>query len=329
MKEINYLKLFWSLVGIVSFIFAIFLFKKIIFIFLLAFVLSSALNFYVSFLEKLQIPRALSLILIYLVFIVFLSFLIYLISHPVLAELKSLPLNIGPSLQKLSKENLPILNILPSKFFPNWSLWLSNLASSPSKILSFFFGILNNLTAFVFVFVLTFYLSLKPDGVENFASFFLTKKSSKKFSRIWKRVEKKIYRWFTAQIILSGLITLSSFLALRIIGIDYAVTLSLIAGLFEIIPIIGPIFAGTLAALIALKDSLTAALLVILAYIIIQQAESHLLVPNVMKKAVDFDPAVVLFLILGGASLGGGIIGIIIAIPLGVAFREILLETEK
>ena len=325
-KSFSYLKLFWVLVGVIAFVYAIIAFREIIFILLLSAVIASSLDSYISSLNKLRVPRSISLIIIYLAFLTGIAFLVYLISGPVFSELKSFAFSPNSNFQALEKGKGIIFNLIPAEMLTGWSNWLSKLATSPERIINLFFGALNSLTALVFILVLTFYLSLKPRGIESFVSFFLTKNQEKIFSESWRKIKVKIYRWFNAQIILSALIAFLSFLALRIIGVKYAAVLSLISGIFELIPVIGPILAGTLAAVVALGQSFNAALWVALAYLLIQQTEAHLVVPNIMRKAVDLNPAVVLFLILIGAEIGGGIIGVIVAIPLGIIFREILTE---
>ena len=325
-KSSSYLKLFWTLIGVVASIYAVIAFKEVIFIFLLAIVVASALNFYISSLNKFKVPRILSLVVIYLAFIVSIAFLVYLISGPVVSELESFTSSANPSFHSFLNGKQLILGFVPAELLANWSNWISKIVSSPEKVVGLFFGVLNSLTALLFILILTFYLSLKPEGIESFISFFLTKRQEERFLKVWRRVKIKIYRWFSAQIILSALITVLSFIALRIIGVKYAVVLSLISGVFELVPIIGPILAGILAATVALEQSFNSAVLIALAYLLIQQTESHLIVPNIMKKAVDLNPAVVLFLVLIGTEIGGGVIGIIVAIPLGVIFREILVE---
>ena len=328
MKTLNFSQIFWAIVGSVSFLFALVFFRQIIFIFLLAFVLASALDFYISSLEQIKIPRSISLILIYLIFFVGLSFLIYLISNPVFYELKSFSLNLANFFSNISAKYPNISKFLPENFFLDWNKAVLKTISSPKTLSDLIWGFFNNLAALIFVFVLTFYLSIKRGGVEDFVSFFLTKSAEEKFRRVWGRVKIKIYRWFTAQLLLSLLIAVLSFIALRIFSVKYSLILSLIAGIFELLPMIGPVLAGVLAVLVALEKSLTVAFLVALSYIVIQQIESHIIVPNVMKKALDLNPAVILFLILAGAKLGGGLPGVIVAIPLGVIFKETLNELE-
>ncbi len=320
---------FWTLLGVVATIFSIIIFKKIIFIFLLAFILASALDFYISYLKKIRIPRSLSLTFIYLLFFTGTIALVYFVSGPILAEFKAFSLNLTDITKNLSNTYPTLSKIIPNDLLNNWNRWIFNFVSSPQTFSKILWGVFDNIITLIFVLVLTFYLSLNQNGVENFICFFLPNKKQKTFLKVWQRVKIKIYKWFSAQLILSFLIGLLSFISLKLLKVEYAFILSLIAGIFELLPMIGPIFAGVLAVLIALKQSVFVAFLVAIAYLLIQQTESHIIIPNVMKKATDLNPTVIILFVLIGAQIGGGIPGMIVAIPLGVIFKEILNEFEN
>ena len=95
------------------------------------------------------------------------------------------------------------------------------------------------------------------------------------------------------------------------------------AGILEMVPFVGPVFVGALAALIGFSESLTLGISVIVLFVIIQQLENHLLVPLVMKYTVGLHPVVVVISLLAGAKLAG-FAGILLAIPIAVIIVEIL-----
>ena len=82
------------------------------------------------------------------------------------------------------------------------------------------------------------------------------------------------------------------------------------------VPIVGPVFTGVLAFLVAISDSWTLGISVIILFAVIQQMESHLLVPVVMRKTTGLHPVVVVISLLAGSQLGG-FIGLILAVPSG------------
>ena len=112
---------------------------------------------------------------------------------------------------------------------------------------------------------------------------------------------------------------------LSLIGVEYPLVLAVIAGLGELVPILGPFLAAVPALGIALLDSPRQALIVLVFYLIMQQIESNLLTPYIMRRQVAIPPLLTLFALLAGGALGG-ILYALLAIPLTGALRVLLLR---
>ena len=110
---------------------------------------------------------------------------------------------------------------------------------------------------------------------------------------------------------------------MSLVGMKYALPLSLIAGVGEVIPTVGPIISAIPAIIIALNISPTMAGIVALIYILIQFAENHLIVPKVMQRAIGLHPLFTILTILIGGQLMG-VLGALLAIPL-VAFCSVFI----
>jgi predicted PurR-regulated permease PerM len=119
-----------------------------------------------------------------------------------------------------------------------------------------------------------------------------------------------------------------TYIGLYFLGIKYALTLALVAALLEIIPYIGPILAAIPAVILGFAQSPFLALLVILLFVVIQQLENYIIVPQVMKKTVGLNPIVIIIVMLIGAKLAG-VIGIILAVPVAAAVAEFLKDIRK
>ena len=139
--------------------------------------------------------------------------------------------------------------------------------------------------------------------------------------QLYGRTKAKIGRWFQAQVILSLVIGAVVAIGLSLLGVEQALVLGVIAGLFELVPIAGPIFAGALAIIVAATQSLTLALWVLIFFVVIQQLENNLLVPLVMKKAIGVHPVIILVALLGGAEIAG-LVGMLLAVPAAVFLQE-------
>jgi predicted PurR-regulated permease PerM len=138
-----------------------------------------------------------------------------------------------------------------------------------------------------------------------------------------------IGRWIRGQLLLGSVIfvaTLIGLMVLAAIGFrefaDFAILLALVAGILELVPIIGPIIAAIPAVLIGASISPGAALAAVALYTVIQQLENHLLVPKVMGDAVDLHPAVVIVSLIVGATLFG-LWGAILAAPVVALGRDL------
>jgi len=144
-----------------------------------------------------------------------------------------------------------------------------------------------------------------------------------------KTVERDFGQWVRGQLILGIVVGAATFVGLMILSQffpvfgRYAVLLSVIAGLLELVPIIGPIISAVPAVLLAATDSPAAILAALVLYFLVQQVENTFLVPNIQGNAVQLHPAVVVFAIIIGGSLAG-LLGAILALPLTAAARDVV-----
>ena len=144
-----------------------------------------------------------------------------------------------------------------------------------------------------------------------------------------KTVERDFGQWVRGQLILGFVVGVATFIGLVVLSQwfpifgRYAVLLSVIAGLFELVPIIGPIISAVPAVLLAATDSPAAILAALLLYFLVQQVENNFLVPKIQGNAVQLHPAAVVFAIIVGGSLAG-LLGAILALPVTAAFRDVV-----
>jgi predicted PurR-regulated permease PerM len=132
--------------------------------------------------------------------------------------------------------------------------------------------------------------------------------------------------WLGGQLLLAGIIGGSAALGLFLMGVPYFYVLALIAGIGEMIPIVGPLLSAIPAVAVAFTVSPALALGVALFFVVQQQFENHILVPKVMERQVGVSAVfVIVALLIGGSLLG--IVGAILAVPtaaiLQVLFEEI------
>ena len=137
--------------------------------------------------------------------------------------------------------------------------------------------------------------------------------------------------WVRGQLILGLVVGVGTFIGLMVLGavVDpvfsrYAVLLSVIAGVLELLPIIGPIIAAVPAVLLGATAGLPGVVAALILYFAIQQIENTFLVPKIQGDATNLHPAVVIFsLILGGAI--AGLLGAILALPIAATLRDLYI----
>lgn len=313
----------WRVLVMGTFVFAAYLMRETISILLLALIISTALNPAVDRLQKFRIPRILGTIIVFLVALTILAFVLYTIIPITLLELNSLFKN----LSGLAEQFLGITSPAEITNFIDTDLnsLTSVLLSGGVPFLQVLGRILGGVAFAIAVLVLSFYLTISRDGVEKFLRAVLPEDLENRAIQLYRKTRKKIGKWFQAQLFLSLVVGTSVFIGLWFLGVEQSLVLAVIAAVFELVPVVGPIFAGALAVAVVAGESLQLGFYVLLLFLAIQQIENQLLVPLVMKRAVGINPVIVLVALIGGAQIAG-IIGMLVAIPTAVFLQEILDE---
>lgn len=136
-------------------------------------------------------------------------------------------------------------------------------------------------------------------------------------------VDHTLSSFLRGQLVLCVSVGVMAAVILSILDVDFALLLGILAGIFEIVPNLGPILGAIPAVLVALPDSLGKALAVIIAFVIIQQAENLILVPRVMGRSVRLHPAIVMMVLVVGGALWG-VWGLLLAVPVTALTRDLL-----
>jgi predicted PurR-regulated permease PerM len=142
-------------------------------------------------------------------------------------------------------------------------------------------------------------------------------------SELISAMETKVGFYIAGQGVLCLVIGIMALVAYLLIGLPNALTLALVAGIMEAVPMIGPLLGAIPASLVALSIAPSKLVWVIVATLVIQQVENSLLVPRVMRKAVGVNPFVSLLALFAFSSLLG-IAGALMALPMAAIFQLLL-----
>ncbi len=223
-----------------------------------------------------------------------------------------------------------IVSSLPNNFsIPGLVLvsktFIENLSGGFLKTASVAFGGIFN---FILIILISFYLSIQEKGIENFLRVIIPIQYENYIVDLWERSRKKIALWMKGQVVLALVVAVLIYLLLSILGMQYALLLSIIAGVMELVPY------GILVALIPafsfsyISGGIGSALTVVGSYFIVHQFEVFLFAPIIIKRIVGLSPIVIILSALIGFELGG-VWGAILAIPVAVIVMEYLSDVEK
>lgn len=137
---------------------------------------------------------------------------------------------------------------------------------------------------------------------------------------IWNDIEYRLGAYVRGQAILMVIIGVASYVGLFLLGVPFAPALALIAGITEAIPIVGPLIGAVPAVIVGFTVSPVTGLLVAALYGVIQALENNVLVPKIMSSNVGLNPLVIIIAIVAGSALNG-VVGAVLAIPLAGALQ--------
>ena len=196
-------------------------------------------------------------------------------------------------------------------------------------VLGAIWGFVGGIFGILTILILAFYFLVDSHGlVQTFIRLF-PREARRRVADACTRVSTKVSAWLAGQILLAAIIGTTAAIGLWLLDVPYFYVLALIAGIGEMIPVVGPLLAAIPAVAVALSVSPATALFVALFFLGQQQVENHVLVPKVMERQVGVSAVVVIVaLLLGGSLLG--IVGAILAVPtaaiLHVIFQELVPE---
>ena len=131
------------------------------------------------------------------------------------------------------------------------------------------------------------------------------------------------------QILLSVIVGILVYLGLLIIGVPYALLLAVFTAIAEIIPIFGSLMAGTVAVIVGYSSGGVAlAAIVFGLFVVVNQFETNLIYPLIVKKVVGVPPLLVIVALIGGYTLAG-FIGALLAVPVSAVLLEIISDFDK
>lgn len=201
----------------------------------------------------------------------------------------------------------------------------SQLGQFSSTIVSLPFLLFSSILEIFLVIVMSIYWLIVAVPARDLVLSLFPDAEHERVNTIFRSIGRSMGGYMRATIINGLIIGFLTYMGLSIIGVQFPLVLGVLAGLMELIPIVGPIISGLLVVAVALVQSPTQALIALAFMFMLQQLEGNFLVPNIMRSQTDTSPLLVILALLGGNTIGG-LLGALIAIPVVSAFQVLILE---
>ncbi len=269
-------------------------------------------------------PRALAILLAYLIVMMILGAVAYSVVSTAVFQVSALVHNVSVWLMPNNEGKLPLLDLLHTiglsdiqisnleqQIFGGVSTLAGSFASGLIPILSMVAGSLLNilLTA-----VISIYLLVDGPRAITWLRKAVPKSRRSQVNSTLETLQRVVGGYIRGQILLSAIIGFLVGSGLFIIGFPYPVLMGVLSFITEFIPVLGTIFAGTVAVLLALTQGWVIAVITLAFFIIVHIFEGYVLAPRLIGNAVKLNPAIMLIALIVGSELFGPI-GAIFAAP--------------
>ena len=296
-------------------LYLLYLTGELLILVLFAVIISVLFSPAVDFVVAKRVPRSLAVVAIYGFTFGLLGFLIYLAMPVFVYEIREFTQVLPDYFAKFG----PSLKLLGLKAFSNFESFSANLEKYligiSANIFSAIFSIFGGIFSTLFVITVSIFISLERQPVENAVRLLAPPGQKQRALEIWHKAKLKVGGWFLSRLVASLFVGLATYLALAVLNVEFAISLSLLGGLLNLIPYLGPIISGIFIFLLPGLANPMLGFLAFLAFALIQQIENNIMSPVLTRRFVGISPAVTLIAFAIGANLWG-ILGSILTIPL-------------
>jgi predicted PurR-regulated permease PerM len=327
-----------TVLGVILGAYVLWLLRDLALLVLTAIVIASAIEPGVAFFIRYGIPRFLAAILVYGLVFGSLFCILYFFFPPIVADTASFLSTTPQYLETINlSESFPSINSAADiatkggtqSFLQTLTSLQSVFTAGSSGVLQLLVTFFGGVFSLLLVIVLSFYFALQETGVDDFLRLVTPIKYEEYAVDLWKRAQKKIGLWMQGQVLLSVIVGILIYLGLLIIGVPYALLLTVFTAMAEIIPVFGSLIAGFIAVVVGYSDGGVAiAAIVTGLYIVVNQFESNLIYPLIVKKIIGIPPLLVIVALIAGWTLAG-FLGVLLSVPLAAVGLELLNDLDR
>lgn len=285
--------------------------------------LAAGLNPIVSRLSQ-WLPRTVSVILIYLLFALVVAVLVWVTIPPLVTQVRQFSDQL-PSLIDQAQRQLN--RWIPTDAPPLQDLVgpLLSVGTGGSMLLTIPQRLFELVTAFVVVLFISLYALILAPATESFLLSLFPERSRERVEAVAQKMMQSMGGFVRGTMIDAVVVGVLTYIGLLLIGFPFDVVLSVLAGVLEIVPVVGPVITAVLLLAVAVLQAPDKVWIILIFAIVLQQLESNILVPNIMREQAKVSPLLTLLALIAGERIGG-LVGALVAIPLVAGLRVLLLE---
>jgi predicted PurR-regulated permease PerM len=309
------------IVLIVLSIIIIFYLKAIVIPVFLSIIIAYILNPLIKLMTLKGLNKRLSAVILLLIITGAIFLLIFLVVPGLIRDMISATGN----MEQYSEKFTIFINDSIYKNMPKYfrSILDNNVSILEKGIISYLNKFINQIIDFsakipiyIVIPIFVYYFMVDADFFLNIIKRMIPIEFRKKYIELGREIDRVIGGFIRSQIILSVIVALMTFIILIIFKIKYPIILAFINGAANLIPYFGPIIGLIPAVFIGLIESPNKAILILVAFLILQQLESNIIAPKLVGDSIGLHPVfIILVLLIGGEFFGTW--GLILSIPIG------------
>src|SRR4051794_1944714 len=280
-------------------------------------------------LQRRGLPRAIGALLALLSGIAAIALIVYLLIPPFVDETNQFVRDVPGIVNDLGNRIQDITGAKPGEVGDRVQDFFQRYTDDPARLIgpitSIGLSVAGVIGALVLMLITAFYMAVRPEPLVG-GMLSLVPPGRRAHARyVLERIRDAWFGW-TVGVAVDMLVTgVLLYLALRIVGLQFAVFFAVLTALLTLIPYFGAIAGALPPVLFALTDSPGKAVLVLVVYVVVQQVESNFTIPLVMPGALRLHPAVIAIGVVVVARLFG-LVGLLVAVPILLLFTIALEE---
>lgn len=307
----------------------------VLLIILFAAILAAGLAPVISSLERVtwgrrrrHLPRTWAILSVFLVIIILLVALTGLLVTPVVLEAQAFLANLPANLERL--EALVQGWEDRYRWLPDLTGLIRRLPQEINRLSRYFgpaagvaFRFVGGVVTIVTVLFLAFYMLVEGPAIKAGFLALFPRRLRGEVAEVLEQIGAKFGGWVRGQLLLGLIIGTAAFVGMAAIDMPFPILLGIVAGVTELIPLVGPVLGAIPAVFLALFQPTWKLIFVVAWYAFIQQAEANFVVPRVMRASVGISPVLTIIALIIGARLLGAV-GALLAVPVAAALQVVV-----